>query len=74
MSEAVKMDRRDFVRGAAGVAFAGAAYAATTHEGGHEHEQTVWQLDPNKCTQCGRCQAHQQRQQAQQHRHGFGLL
>ena len=54
MSERVKIDRRDFMRGAAAVTFAGAAYAAV----GNKSEATVWQLDPNKCTQCGRCSTH----------------
>ena len=54
MSEPIAFDRRDFMRGAAAVTFAGAAYAAV----GDKSEQTVWQLDPNKCTQCGRCATH----------------
>ena len=54
MSEAVKIDRRDFVRGAAAVAFAGGTYAASGESG----ESMVWQLDPNKCTMCGRCSTH----------------
>ena len=54
MSELTKLDRRDFMRGAAAVTFAGATYAAS----GDKEEGTVWQLDPNKCTQCGRCTTH----------------
>ncbi len=54
MSELKKFDRRDFMRGAAAVGFTGAAYAAV----GEKTEEFVWQLDPNKCTQCGRCATH----------------
>lgn len=54
MSEKVRFDRRDFMRGAAGVAFAGAAWGLV----GAKAEGTVWQLDPAKCTQCGRCSTH----------------
>ena len=54
MSELTKLDRRDFMRGAAAVAFTGAAWAAS----GKTTDDTVWQMDPNKCTQCGRCSTH----------------
>ena len=54
MSETKQFDRRDFIRGAAAVAFTGAAWGAT----GKKTEGTVWQLDPNKCTQCGQCATH----------------
>lgn len=54
MSEWAKVDRRDFMRTAAAVGFAGAAYATV----GDKIEEEVWQLDPNKCTQCGRCTTH----------------
>jgi len=54
MSEGTAFDRRDFMRGAAAVAFAGTAYSAVGDKG----EEMVWQLDPNKCTQCGRCSTH----------------
>ena len=54
MSEKVKIDRRDFMRNSAAVAFAGGAAIAS----GQKAEGTVWQLDPNKCTQCGRCATH----------------
>ncbi len=54
MSEWTEFNRRDFIRGAAAVAFAGATYAAVGAKG----EEMVWQLDPNKCTQCGRCSTH----------------
>ncbi len=42
------------MRGAAAAAFAGATWFAA----GSKAEDTVWQLDPNKCTQCGRCSTH----------------
>jgi len=51
MSEKPKLNRRDFIRVAATVAAGGAAWAAA-HRG---DEATVWQLDPTKCVQCGRC-------------------
>ncbi len=54
MSEPVAFDRRDFIRGAAAVAFAGGAYAVVGEKG----DDMLWQLDPNKCTQCGRCTTH----------------
>jgi Na+-translocating ferredoxin:NAD+ oxidoreductase subunit B len=54
MSELKKFDRRDFMRTTAAVGFAGATWAAT----GEKAEGTVWQLDPGKCTQCGRCATH----------------
>jgi len=54
MSEKTEIGRRDFIRGAAAVAFAGGAFAAV----GQKAEGVVWQLDPNKCTQCGRCSTH----------------
>lgn len=48
--------RRDFIRGglrgAAGVAVVGVAGATAMRAGG---EELVWQLDPEKCVQCGRC-------------------
>ena len=54
MSDDNRIGRRDFVRGGAAVAFAGSAFALS----GEEVEEEVWQLDPNKCTQCGRCATH----------------
>lgn len=54
MSALKKFERRDFLRGAAAVGFTAAATAAV----GTKTEGTVWQLDPNKCTQCGRCSTH----------------
>jgi electron transport complex protein RnfB len=54
MSELKKFDRRDFMRGAAALAFTGAAWSAV----GEKSDEMLWQLDPNKCTQCGRCATH----------------
>ncbi len=54
LTDLVKVDRRDFMRVAGGTAFAGVAYAATEKD----DDMTLWQLDPNKCTQCGRCTTH----------------
>jgi electron transport complex protein RnfB len=54
MSAKVKLDRRDFLRGSAAVAAVGLAWGGV----GAKAEGTVWQLDPNKCTQCGRCATH----------------
>ena len=51
MTESKKLDRRSFIRGAAAFALMGGTWAAV----GQTAEGTVWQLDPNKCTQCGRC-------------------
>ena len=49
-----EFDRRDFFRGAAAVGFVGATWSAS----GEKSEGTLWQLDPSKCTQCGRCSTH----------------
>ena len=54
MEKARKVDRRSFLRGAAAFAVAGGTWAAVNRDA----EGTVWQLDPNKCTQCGRCATH----------------
>ena len=54
MKEMTKVDRRDFLRGTAAVAFTGIAWVAV----GEKRQDTVWQLDPNKCTQCGQCATH----------------
>jgi len=51
MKQKPKMRRRDFIRAAATVAAGGAAYALGRPRG----ERTVWQIDPTKCVQCGRC-------------------
>ena len=44
-------DRRDFMRVAAVAAAGGAAFWAARVDG----EDCVWQIDPFKCVQCGRC-------------------
>lgn len=54
MSEPKTFARRDFIRGAAALAFTGGTMAAV----GEKTEGTLWQLDPNKCTQCGQCATH----------------
>jgi Na+-translocating ferredoxin:NAD+ oxidoreductase subunit B len=46
-----KLNRRDFLYGTAAVAGAGFIGAAARPERG----ATVWQIDPEKCVQCGRC-------------------
>jgi len=45
-------DRRDFLRAAAVVAAGGGAWLAA---GAGQAGRMVWQIDPAKCTQCGRC-------------------
>ena len=50
-----KLNRRDLLRlGVGAVAVAALGTAATLEEESRKKE-TVWQLDPNKCMQCGRC-------------------
>ena len=44
--------RRDFLRAAAVAAAGGGAWLASARPGA---EAMVWQIDPSKCTQCGRC-------------------
>jgi H+/Na+-translocating ferredoxin:NAD+ oxidoreductase subunit B len=51
MSERRPMNRRDFVRMAAAFAAGGAVWKGVTPAAG----DTVWQIDPAKCVQCGRC-------------------
>lgn len=46
-----KMKRRDFMRVAAVAATGGAAWVAAHPD----PENMVWQIDPSKCVQCGRC-------------------
>lgn len=46
-----KLDRRDFLRGAAVLAAGGGAWWASRPGA----EGMVWQIDPAKCIQCGRC-------------------
>ncbi len=54
MKESKKIGRRDFVRGAAAIAVSGVSWSAVKPSAG----ETVWQLDPAKCVQCGRCATH----------------
>jgi len=50
------VSRRDFVkRCAAGAVAAAAATAVAAAARRASGDDTVWQLDPEKCTQCGRC-------------------
>lgn len=53
----VDQGRRDFVRACIGgvlaAAAAGTAIASVSRKG--TRDDLVWQLDPEKCTQCGRC-------------------
>lgn len=51
MENETGIGRRDFMRAAAVLAAGGGAWVAA-HPAG---ESLVWQLDPTKCTQCGRC-------------------
>lgn len=46
--------RRNFIRGGALALIGGAALAA----GRSLSPKLVWQVDPEKCTQCGRCATH----------------
>jgi electron transport complex protein RnfB len=52
-----RMTRRDFLRvctGSAGL-MAGSVAAVGAIGGRFSREEQVWQLDPDKCVQCGRC-------------------
>ncbi len=51
MKKALNIGRRDFLRGTAAAAAAGAAWMAARPS----TEATVWQIDPAKCLQCGLC-------------------
>lgn len=46
-----RFGRRDFIRASVAAAATGAAWMAARNNS----EATVWQLDPAKCLQCGRC-------------------
>lgn len=54
----MKMDenrnRRNFVRGAAATLIGGTVLTAARNRS----SKWVWQIDPEKCTQCGRCATH----------------
>lgn len=56
MAKDKKFDRRDFINKGArltlGLSLAGVGTLAATKSG---KEKYVWQIDPFKCTQCGRC-------------------
>jgi H+/Na+-translocating ferredoxin:NAD+ oxidoreductase subunit B len=54
MSRVNRVSRRDFIRAAAALGVGGAVWKAAEPSGG----ATVWQLDPQKCVQCGRCATH----------------
>ncbi|MCU0857163.1 MAG: 4Fe-4S binding protein [Pontiellaceae bacterium] len=49
-----KQSRRDFLRIAAAALFGGAAWWIARRRS----PRMVWQIDPEKCTQCGRCATH----------------
>ncbi len=54
MKNKTKRERRDFVRGAAAMLIGGVAVASLRSCS----PRLVWQIDPEKCTQCGRCATH----------------
>jgi len=54
MSETGHRGRRNFVRGAAAALIGGVVLAAARSRS----TGLVWQLDPEKCTRCGRCATH----------------
>jgi electron transport complex protein RnfB len=47
-----KTSRRDFLRGLALLGFGGATGLGIVRAG---QDDTVWQIDPHKCIQCGKC-------------------
>ncbi len=49
-----KSGRREFMRAAAAAALGGGVWMAATPSA----DAAVWQIDPRKCTQCGRCATH----------------
>ena len=51
MSAGNTIRRRDFMRAAAALGVGGALWKAAAPAAG----ATVWQIDPQKCVQCGRC-------------------
>lgn len=50
-----KLNRRDLLRLGVSAAAVAALGVAATAEEEHLQKDTVWQLDPSKCVQCGRC-------------------
>jgi electron transport complex protein RnfB len=54
MKSKKKNSRRDFVRGAVATVIGGTVLAAARRRS----PELVWQIDPEKCTQCGRCATH----------------
>ncbi len=56
MAEEKKLNRRDFIQNGAritaGVSIVGVSVIAATKS---SKDKYVWQIDPAKCTQCGRC-------------------
>ncbi len=54
MSTETKPGRREFIRAAAVAALGGGVWMAASPSA----EKWVWQIDPHKCTQCGRCATH----------------
>lgn len=52
--------RKDFLRGAArGAGVAGmAVMAGVLLKDGAKADETVWQINPHKCTECGKCETH----------------
>jgi electron transport complex protein RnfB len=59
-SEKVELRRRDFLRDATrGAAVVGlTATAAALLPKGAKAEEEVWQINPHKCTECGKCETH----------------
>jgi electron transport complex protein RnfB len=56
MADEQKKDRRSFLRGTIGAAVAAVTGVFTMLAAGKSRGSNyVWQLDPNKCQQCGRC-------------------
>ena len=54
MNEPEKNGRRDFMRGAAALVVGGVTVATVRSLS----PEQVWQIDPQKCTRCGRCATH----------------
>jgi electron transport complex protein RnfB len=54
MSSEKDRGRRNFIRGAAACVIGGTVLAAARNRS----PKLVWQIDPEKCTRCGRCATH----------------